>query len=71
MNSTVDSSRKKSMEQDLEEAHFTEIQEFAKTGDKDEASQKLIAFAKRHDDSKLSQDASMASVESFTPKVNL
>ncbi|MFM6927657.1 MAG: tetratricopeptide repeat protein [Bdellovibrio sp.] len=57
LNSATDDSRKKSMNKILEEAHFTEIQEFAKTGDKNQASEKLIAFAKEHDNSKLSQDA--------------
>jgi len=57
MNSTTDETRKKNMNKILEEAHFTEIQEFAKTGDKDQASEKLIAFAKEHENSKLSQDA--------------
>ncbi|QLY26791.1 tetratricopeptide repeat protein [Bdellovibrio sp. KM01] len=56
-NSTTDASRKKNMNKIQEEAHFTEIQEFAKTGDKDQAAQKLIAYAKEHDNSKLSQDA--------------
>ncbi|KHD87835.1 MAG: adventurous gliding motility protein U [Bdellovibrio sp. ArHS] len=57
MSSTGDEDRKKNMNKIMEEAHFTEIQEFAKTGDKDQASQKLIAFAKEHESSKLSQDA--------------
>lgn len=57
MTTTTDASRKKGMNNILEEAHFTEIQEFAKGGDKDQASQKLIAFAKEHDDSKLSREA--------------
>lgn len=57
LKSSSDDSRKKSMNKILEEAHFTEIQEFAKTGDKDQASQQLIAFAKEHETSKLSQDA--------------
>ncbi|MGZ3768090.1 MAG: tetratricopeptide repeat protein [Bdellovibrio sp.] len=57
MSSTTDSARKKTMNTLMEESHFTEIQEFAKTGDKDQASQKLIAFAKEHEDSKLSQEA--------------
>ncbi|WII72040.1 tetratricopeptide repeat protein [Bdellovibrio sp. 22V] len=57
MTSTGDASRRKNMNKIMEEAHFTEIQEFAKGGDKDQASQKLIAFAKEHEDSKLSQDA--------------
>lgn len=55
--STTNEERKNSMNKILEEAHFTEIQEFAKTGDKDQASQKLIAFAKEHENSKLSKDA--------------
>ena len=55
--STADASRKNSMNKIQEEAHFTEIQEFAKTGDKDQAAQKLIAYAKEHGNSKLSQDA--------------
>ena len=54
---TTDTTRKTSMNKILEEAHFTEIQEFVKTGDKDKASEKLLAFAKEHKDSKLSQDA--------------
>ncbi len=57
VSSSSDEDRKKSMNKIMEEAHFTEIQEFAKTGDKDQASQKLIAFAKEHENSKLSQDA--------------
>ncbi|MEN0057491.1 MAG: tetratricopeptide repeat protein [Bdellovibrio sp.] len=57
MTSTADDGRKKNMNRILEEAHFTEIQEFAKSGDKDQASQKLMAFAKEHENSKLSQDA--------------
>ncbi|MBO9665543.1 MAG: adventurous gliding motility protein U, partial [Bdellovibrio sp.] len=57
MTSTTDATRKKNMGKIQEEAHFTEIQEFAKSGDKNEASAKLIAFAKEHDNSKLSQDA--------------
>ncbi|MGZ3781052.1 MAG: tetratricopeptide repeat protein [Pseudobdellovibrionaceae bacterium] len=57
MNSTSDVNRKNGMNNILEEAHFTEIQEFAKGGDKDQAAQKLIAFAKEHDDSKLSREA--------------
>lgn len=57
MASSSDEGRKKSMNKIMEEAHFTEIQEFAKTGDKGQASEKLIAFAKEHEGSKLSQDA--------------
>lgn len=57
MTSSTDDARKKSMGKIYEEAHFTEVQEFAKTGDKDEAAQKLIAYAKDHDGSKLAQDA--------------
>ncbi|WP_415063418.1 tetratricopeptide repeat protein [Bdellovibrio sp.] len=57
LTSTTDETRKKNMNKILEEAHFTEIQEFAKTGDKSQASQKLMAFAKEHESSKLSQDA--------------
>lgn len=57
LTSTTDETRKKNMNKILEEAHFTEIQEFAKTGDKNQASQKLMAFAKEHESSKLSQDA--------------
>lgn len=57
MNSATDASRKKNMNKILEEAHFTEIQEFAKGGNKLEASDKLVAFAKEHNDSKLSQEA--------------
>lgn len=57
LSSSSDESRKKNMNKIMEEAHFTEIQEFAKTGDKNQASDKLIAFAKEHEGSKLSQDA--------------
>ncbi|WP_413613273.1 tetratricopeptide repeat protein [Bdellovibrio sp. HCB-110] len=57
MTTTTDDTRKKNMNKILEEAHFTEIQEFAKGGDKNQASEKLIAFAKEHENSKLSQDA--------------
>nr|BFD67442.1 hypothetical protein HAGR004_24640 [Bdellovibrio sp. HAGR004] len=57
LTSSSDESRKKNMNKIMEEAHFTEIQEFAKTGDKNQASDKLIAFAKEHEGSKLSQDA--------------
>lgn len=57
MTSSSDEGRKKNMNKIMEEAHFTEIQEFAKTGDKNQASDKLIAFAKEHEGSKLSQDA--------------
>ncbi|WP_374001603.1 tetratricopeptide repeat protein [Bdellovibrio bacteriovorus] len=57
MTSSADEGRKKNMNKIMEEAHFTEIQEFAKTGDKNQASDKLIAFAKEHEGSKLSQDA--------------
>lgn len=57
LSSSTDAARKASMKKIREEAHFTEIQEFAKTGDKNEASQKLIAFAKENDGSKLSKDA--------------
>ncbi|KYG64980.1 adventurous gliding motility protein U [Bdellovibrio bacteriovorus] len=55
--STGDDSRKKNMNKIMEEAHFTEIQEFSKTGNKDQASEKLLAFAKEHEDSPLAQDA--------------
>ncbi len=54
---TNDADRKKNMNKIMEEAHFTEIQEFAKSGDKDQASEKLLAFATEHEGSKLSQDA--------------
>jgi TolA-binding protein len=54
---TQDDSRKKNMNKILEEASYTEIQDFAKTGSKDEASAKLLAFANEHKDSKLAQDA--------------
>lgn len=57
MASSSDEGRKKNMNKLMEEAHFTEIQEFAKTGDKSQASEKLMAFAKEHEGSKLSQDA--------------
>lgn len=57
LGSTGDANRKKGLNKILEEAHFTEVQEFAKAGPKDQASQKLIAFAKEHGDSKLSQNA--------------
>ncbi|HWU41880.1 MAG TPA: tetratricopeptide repeat protein, partial [Bdellovibrio sp.] len=57
MTSSTDDARKKSMNKIFDEAHFTEIQEFAKSGDKDQAADKLIAYAKEHGDSKLSQDA--------------
>ncbi|WP_413581133.1 tetratricopeptide repeat protein [Bdellovibrio sp. HCB288] len=62
MASTTDATRKKSMNKIQEEAHFTEIQEFAKTGDKDQAAQKLMAYAKEHDGSKLAQDASWQAI---------
>lgn len=52
-----DDGRKKNMNKIMEEAHFTEIQEFSKTGDKSQASDKLLAFAKEHDNSPLAQDA--------------
>jgi TolA-binding protein len=54
---TTDGERKKSMNRIQEEAHFTQVQEFAKAGDKSQASDKLLAFAKEHEGSKLSQDA--------------
>ncbi len=57
LTTTTDDTRKSSMNKILEEAHFTEIQEFAKTGDKNQASEKLIAFAKEHEESKLSKEA--------------
>ncbi|ASD64134.1 tetratricopeptide repeat protein [Bdellovibrio bacteriovorus] len=57
MASSADDGRKKSMNKIMEEAHFTEIQEFAKTGDKNQASEKLMSFAKEHEGSKLAQDA--------------
>lgn len=57
LSTSSDDGRKKTMNKILEEAHFTEIQEFTKTGDKDQASQKLVAFAKEHESSKLSQEA--------------
>ncbi|QDK37329.1 tetratricopeptide repeat protein [Bdellovibrio sp. NC01] len=57
MTSSSDEARKKDMGKIFEEAHFTEVQEFAKTGDKDQAAQKLIAYAKEHEGSKLAQDA--------------
>lgn len=57
MTTTTDATRKKGMNTILEESHFTEIQEFAKVGDKDQAIQKLVAFAKEHEDSKLSREA--------------
>lgn len=65
LSSTVDDSRKKSMNKIFEEAHFTEIQEFAKSGDKDQAAQKLLAYAKEHDGSKLAQDASWQAIGIF------
>lgn len=49
--------RKLKLNKILEEAHYTEIQEFAKTGDKTKASEKLITFANEHKNSALSQDA--------------
>lgn len=55
--SSADDARKKNMNKIFEEAHFTEIQEFAKNGDKDQAAEKLIAYSKEHGDSKLSQEA--------------
>lgn len=55
--STSDEGRKTSMNKILEEAHFTEVQEFAKTGDKTQAAQRLVAYSKEHEGSKLSQDA--------------
>lgn len=57
LTTTTDTTRKTGMNNIMEEAHFTEIQEFAKSGDKDQASQKLIAFAKEHENSKLSKEA--------------
>lgn len=52
-----DNNRKENMNKILEEAHFTEIQEFAKTGDKTQATEKLVQFAKEHKNSKLSKEA--------------
>ncbi|UOF02428.1 tetratricopeptide repeat protein [Bdellovibrio reynosensis] len=57
MGSTSDDARKKNMGKILEEAHFTEVQEYAKTGNKTEAANRLVAYAKEHEGSKLSQDA--------------
>lgn len=57
LSTTTEEARKTYLNKILEEAHFTEIQEFAKNGDKNQASQKLIAFAKEHPDSKLSKEA--------------
>lgn len=57
LSTTTDESRKKGMTKILEEAHFTEIQEFAKVGDKGQASEKLISFANEHQNSKLSHEA--------------
>lgn len=49
--------RKTKLNKIVEEAHYTEIQEFAKTGDKEKASEKLLVFANEHKNSPLSQDA--------------
>ncbi len=65
MTSSADDTRKKNMNKIFEEAHFTEVQEFAKTGDKDQAAQKLIAYAKEHDGSKLAQDATWQAIGIF------
>lgn len=62
MASSTDDTRKKNMGKIFEEAHFTEVQEFAKSGDKDQAAQKLIAYAKEHDGSKLAQDATWQAI---------
>ncbi|MFS4460411.1 tetratricopeptide repeat protein [Bdellovibrio sp. HCB2-146] len=54
---TSDAERKKSMNKIQEEAHFTQVQEAAKSGEKSAAVTKLLAFAKEHEGSKLAQDA--------------
>lgn len=55
--STADDGRKKSMNKIMEEAKFTEIQEFTKSSDRSQAAEKLLAFSKEHSGSKLSQEA--------------
>jgi TolA-binding protein len=65
MTRTADGSRKASLGKIYEEANFAEIQEFAKTGNKDQAAQKLSAFAKDHSDSKLAGEALWQSLSLF------
>jgi TolA-binding protein len=57
LSTTAVESRLTEMKKLLEEAHFAEIQEFAKNGDKSLASKKLVIFTQEHPNSKLSQDA--------------
>lgn len=54
---TASGDRKAKLDKIMVEAHYTEIQEFAKSGDKNEASAKLLQFADEHKNSNLSQDA--------------
>ncbi len=54
---TTDNNRKENLNKIYEEANFAEIQESAKTGDKDQTAAKLSAFAQTHANSKLANEA--------------
>jgi cellulose synthase operon protein C len=54
---TKDDSRKASLTKIMQEADYTEIQEFSKAGEKAEASQKLYAFYRENKSSPLAKDA--------------
>lgn len=57
LSSTTDNNRKESLNKIVEEANFAEIQEFAKTGDKNVSAAKLSQFATEHSHSKLAGEA--------------
>ncbi|WP_413288023.1 tetratricopeptide repeat protein [Bdellovibrio sp. HCB337] len=49
--------RKKNMTKILEESHYSEIQDFSKTGEATAAARKLLDFAKEHEGSALAKDS--------------